>query len=82
MTSIFFSEGSPKWTNAFANRLLIFRHDVPKEKLKTPGIANSVRYISILKAVGTTYENEDGPIVSIVIGEVSSLQLLLDTTIY
>ncbi|KAF8464041.1 P-loop containing nucleoside triphosphate hydrolase protein, partial [Kalaharituber pfeilii] len=61
--------GSPNWSNAFMNRLLIYRHDVPSHKLKFPEKAKSVRYVSILKASNVSYENGDGPIVSITVGD-------------
>lgn len=66
-------EGSPTWTNAFTNRLLIFRHDVPTKGLKSPEIENTVRYINILKGGGVAYENENGPIVSITVGKVTKI---------
>lgn len=71
LTPISSSEASPSWANAFTNRLLIFRHYVPAETLKSPETATSLRYISILKAGGVSYENEDGPIISVTIGGVS-----------
>jgi len=74
LTPISSSEASPSWTSAFTNRLLIFRHHVLADTLKSPETATSVRYISILKAGGVNYENEDGPIISMSIGEVRKYQ--------
>ncbi|KAF8429535.1 P-loop containing nucleoside triphosphate hydrolase protein [Tirmania nivea] len=72
---------SPSWTNSFTTRLLIFRHHVPADILKSPETATSVRYISILKAGGVSYENEDGPIISVTISEngISDVEYLPDT---
>ncbi|KAF8457787.1 P-loop containing nucleoside triphosphate hydrolase protein [Terfezia claveryi] len=72
---------NPSWTNAFTNRLLIFRHHVPADTLEFPQTATSIRYISILKAGGVGYENEDGPIISVTINEngISDVEYLPDT---
>lgn len=67
---LYSSEESPGWTNAFANRLLLYRHDVTRDILKDPSKEKFVRYVGIMKASGMSYENGDGPVISIVVDKV------------